>query len=185
MGAFNRVHVTGPDYIEVAVAVDAVLRDLRQAAQVKREIAKALDRFLHPLTGGPTAEGWKLGRDVFASEIASVVHTVPGVDYLNSLQLIPSQAQHRIDFTSPFVCPFDLPENTLIVSRDGRKSALLGESVTAGSELRSLTTKGFKVGDRIVQELNAGCLQPATYDHCGHTGSRERHADYWHSILGI
>jgi hypothetical protein len=160
LGAFSRVHVTGPDYIEVVVAVDAVLRDLRQAAQVKREIGKALDRFLHPLTGGPTAEGWKLGRDVFASEIASVVHTVPGVDYLNSLQLIPSQAQHRIDFTSPCVCPFDLPENTLIVSRDGRKSALLGESVTAGSELRSLTTKGFKVGDRIVQELSEDVFNP-------------------------
>jgi hypothetical protein len=160
LGAFSRVHVTGPDYIEVVVAVDAVLRDLRQAAQVKREIGKALDRFLHPLTGGPTAEGWKLGRDVFASEIASVVHTVPGVDYLNSLQLIPSQAQHRIDFTSPCVCPFDLPENTLIVSRDSRKSALLGESVAAGSELRSLTTKGFKVGDRIVQELSEDVFNP-------------------------
>jgi predicted phage baseplate assembly protein len=160
LGAFNRVHVTGPDYIEVAVAVDVVLRDLRQAAQVKREIAKALDRFLHPLTGGPAADGWKLGRDVFASEIASVVHTVPGVDYLNSLQLIPSQAQHRIGFTFSWVCPFDLPENTLIVSRDGRKSALLGESITAGSELRSLTTKGFKVGDRIVQELDADVFNP-------------------------
>jgi Baseplate J-like protein len=160
LGALNRVHVTGPDYIEVAVAVDAVLRDLRQAAQVKREIARALDRFLHPLTGGPTAEGWKLGRDVFASEIASVVHTVPGVDYLDSLQLIPSQAQHRIDLISPWVCPVDLPENTLIVSKDGRKSALLGESVKAGSELCSLTTKGFKVGDRIVQQLDADVFNP-------------------------
>ena len=160
LGALNRVHVTGPDYIEVAVAVDAVLRDLRQAAQVKREIAKALDRFLHPLTGGPTAEGWKLGRDVFASEIASVVHAVPGVDYLDSLQLIPSQAQHQIDFASPWVCPFDLPENTLIVSRDGRKSALVAEAVSAGTELRSLTTKGFKVGDRIIQELDADVFNP-------------------------
>jgi hypothetical protein len=160
LAAFDRVHVTGPDYIEVAVAVDAVLRDLRQAAQVKREIAKALDRFLHPLTGGPTAEGWKLGRDVFASEIASVVHAVPGVDYLRSLQLIPSQAQHQIDFTSPWVCPLDLPENALIISRDGRKSALVAESVTAGTELRSLTTKGFKVGDRIIQQLDDDVFNP-------------------------
>ena len=160
LGALNRVHVTGPDYIEVAVTVDAVLRDLRQAAQVKGQIAKALDRFLHPLTGGPTAEGWKLGRDVFASEIASVVHNVPGVDYLNSLQLIPSQAQHRIHFAPPFIRPLDLPENTLIVSRDGRKSALLAERITAGTELRSLTVKGFKVGDRIIQELDAGVFNP-------------------------
>jgi Baseplate J-like protein len=160
LSALNRVHVTGPDYIEVAVAVDAVVRDLRQAAQVKRQIAKALDRFLHPLTGGPTAEGWKLGRNVFASEIASVVHMVPGVDYLNSLQLIPSQAQHRIEFTAPWICPVDLPENTLIASRDGRKSALVAEAVSAGTELRSLTTKGFKVGDRLIQKLDAAVFNP-------------------------
>ena len=160
LGALNRVHVTGPDYIEVVVAVDAVLRDLRQAAQVKRQITEALDKFLHPLTGGPTAEGWKLGRNAFASEIASVVHTVPGVDYLNSLQLISSQAQHRIHFASPFVCRFNLPEETSIISRDGRKSALLAEPITAGTELRSLTVKGFKVGDRLIQELDADVFNP-------------------------
>jgi hypothetical protein len=160
LSALNRVHVTGPDYIEVAVAVDAVVRDIRQASHVKREIAKKLDRFLHPLTGGPTAEGWKLGRNVFASEIASVVHAVPGVDYLKSLQLIASQAQHRIHFAPPFVCPCDLPENTLIVSRDGRKSALLAEPISAGIESRSFTVKGFKVGDRLIQELDANVFNP-------------------------
>ncbi len=83
-----------------------------------------------------------------------------GVDYLNSLQLIPSQAQHRIEFAFPWICPVDLPENTLIVSRDGRKSALVAESVSAGTELRSLTTKGFKVGDRLIQELDADVFNP-------------------------
>jgi hypothetical protein len=53
-----------------------------------------------------------------------------------------------------------LPENALIISRDGRKSALVAESVTAGTELRSLTTKGFKVGDRIIQDLNADIFNP-------------------------
>jgi hypothetical protein len=136
------------------VAVVAVVHDLRQASQIKRQIARELDRFLHALTGGPNGEGWKLGRNVFTSEIAGVVHSVPGVDYLKSLQLIPSQAQHRIDFAPPFVCPCDLPENTAIVSRDGRKSALLAEPITAGTELRSFTVRGFKVGDRIIQELD-------------------------------
>jgi hypothetical protein len=160
LSALNHVQVTGPDYLEVTVVADAVLRDLRQASQVKQQIADALDRFLHPLTGGPSGEGWKLGRNVFASEIASVIHTVPGVDYLNSLQLIPSQAQHRIDFASPFACPFDLPENTPIVLKDGRKSALLAEPVAAGAEVRFLTVKGFKVGDRLIQMLDAGVFNP-------------------------
>jgi Baseplate J-like protein len=154
LSALNRVHVTGPDYIEVAVAVDAVVRDIRQASQIKGQIAKALDRFLHPLTGGPNGDGWKLGRNVFASEIASVVHTVPEVDYLKSLQLIPSQVQHRIDFASPFTCQDDLHENTPIILKDRRKSALVAESVAAGTEVRFLPVKGFKVGNRIVQVLD-------------------------------
>ncbi len=168
LSALNRVNVTGPDYVEVTVVADAVLRDLRQAAQVKRQIVDALDRFLHPLTGGPNAEGWKLGRNVFASEIASVIHNVPGVDYLRSLQLIPGQAQHRIDFTAPFVCPCNLPEGTPIVLMkdgeefvgDGRKSALLAEPVVAGTEVSLLHVKAFKVGDRIVQILEAGLFNP-------------------------
>ena len=160
LGALNRVHVTGPDYIEVAVAVDAVVHDLRQAPQIKRQIVRELDRFLHPLTGGPNGEGWKLGRNVFASEIAGVVHSVRGVDYLHSLELIPSQAQHRIDFAPPFVCTCDLPENTPLVSSDGRKSALLAEPVAAGTELRFLAVKAFKAGDRIIQNLDDKIFNP-------------------------
>jgi Baseplate J-like protein len=160
LSALDRVHVTGPDYIEVAVAVDAVVRDIRQASQVKRQIAKALDQFLHPLTGGPTGQGWKLGRNVFASEIASVVHTVSEVDYLKSLQLIPSQAQHRIDFVSPVTCEFDLPENTPVILKNGRKSALVAEPIAAGTEVRSLPVKEFKVGNRIVQMPNEEIFNP-------------------------
>jgi Baseplate J-like protein len=160
LSAFNRVNITGPDYVEVTVVADAVLRDLGQATQVKRRIVDALDEFLHPLTGGPSAEGWKLGRNVFASEIASVIHNVPGVDYLRSLQLIPSQAQHRLHFASPFVCPFNLPENTPVVLKNGRKSALLAEPVAAGTEVPLLNLKGFKVGDRIVQMLEPGVFNP-------------------------
>lgn len=160
LSALNLVNVVGPSYVEVTVVADVVLRDLRQASQVKGQIVDVLDKFLHPLTGGPHAEGWKLGRNVFVSEIASVIHTVDGVDYLKSLQLIPSQAQHRIEVAAPGVCELDLPENALVVSRDGRKSALLAEPVAAGTELRFLTTKGFQVGDRIIQKLNAEIFNP-------------------------
>jgi hypothetical protein len=36
----------------------------------------------------------------------------------------------------------------------------VAEPVPAGTELRSLTTKGFKVGDRLIQELNADIFNP-------------------------
>jgi hypothetical protein len=160
LSALNQVNVVGPSYLEVTVVAEVVLRDLRLASQVKRQVIDVLDKFLHPLTGGPSAEGWKLGRNVFASEIASVIHKVSEVDHLKSLQLVPTQAQHRIELAVPFVCEFDLTENALIVSRDGRKSALLAEPVAAGTELRFLTIKGFKVGDRLIQMLAPGVFNP-------------------------
>jgi hypothetical protein len=165
LSALNQVNVVGPSYLEVTVVAEVVLRDLRQASQVKRQITDVLDKFLHPLTGGPSGEGWKLGRNVFASEIASVIHKVSEVDYLKSLQLIPTQAQHRIEVAAPFVPSFNLPEGTPVVlmkgrELDGRKSALVAEAVAAGTELRFLTIKGFKVGDRIIQTLDENVFNP-------------------------
>ena len=165
LSALNHVNVVGPSYLEVTVVAEVVLRDLRQAPRVKEQITDVLDKFLHPLTGGPSAEGWKLGRNVFASEIASVIHKVTDVDYLKSLQLIPSQAQHRIQVAAPFVPPFNLPEGSPVVlmngrELDGRKSAVLAEPIPAGAEVRFLTVKGLKVGDRVIQELNAEIFNP-------------------------
>jgi predicted phage baseplate assembly protein len=154
-GTLGRVNVTGPGYVEVAVAADVVLNDLRQAPQVKQRVTDALDKFLHPLTGGPCADGWVLGRNAFASEVFSVVQAVPGVNYVKSLQLVPSQAQHRLEFGSPFVCPLDLPAGSFVVSSDGRKAALLAEPVPARVMAPSLTVKGFKAGDRIVRVSDA------------------------------
>ena len=160
LSTFNRLNVTGPGYVEVAVAADIVLDDLRRASHVKRQVTDALERFLHPLTGGPSADGWELGRNVFASEIASVIQAVSGVDYLKSLQLIPSQAQHRIELASSFVCPVSLPQGSSIRSTDGRKAALLAEPVPAGTEVSLLAVKGFKAGDRLIQLLADGVFNP-------------------------
>ena len=165
LSALNQVNVVGPSYLEVTVVAEVVVRDLRQASQVKRQITDVLDKFLHPLTGGPHGEGWKLGRNVFASEVASVIHTVTDVDYLKGLQLIPSQVQHRIEVAAPFVTPFSLPEGTPVVSMkgqevDGRKSAVLAETIPAGAEVRFLMLEGFKVGDRIIQKLDPEVFNP-------------------------
>jgi hypothetical protein len=47
-----------------------------------------VERFLHPLRGGPEGQGWALGRDVFLSDVASVVEAVEGVDFVSELALL-------------------------------------------------------------------------------------------------
>jgi uncharacterized phage protein gp47/JayE len=160
----SRINVVGPGYIEVSVDAEIAVGDLRRASQVKRDVTDALDRFLHPLTGGPDGDGWELGRNVFASEIASVIQAVPGVDYLRDLRLIPSQAQSRIEIP-PTVFYQDLPEGSLVVSPRtggrgeggrpvGGKSALLAERILAGTEARWLRIRGFKAEDRVIRGLD-------------------------------
>ena len=53
-----------------------------------QDVIARLSAFFHPLTGGPDGTGWALGRDVFLSDVASVLEQVSSVDYLKELQLL-------------------------------------------------------------------------------------------------
>ena len=54
---------------------------------IQLQAVKALQAFLHPLTGGPGRDGWPFGRDVYRSDVAAVLAAVAGVDYVASLKL--------------------------------------------------------------------------------------------------
>jgi hypothetical protein len=152
----SRINVIGPGYIEVSVVAEAIPRDLSQAEAVAHQVGAALDRFLHPLTGGPRGAGWELGRDVYASEVAQVIEDVPGVSYVRSLQLAPSAVQRRLAFP-PAVAPIaalDAPEGSLVATVDFCKTALLAGSVSAATLVEGLVVRGFKQGDRIAHVLD-------------------------------
>jgi hypothetical protein len=58
-----------------------------QAAQVEALLRQNLNRFLHPLNGGPDGQGWAFGQAVYLSQIARVIEETPGVDYASEIQL--------------------------------------------------------------------------------------------------
>jgi hypothetical protein len=86
------IHVTGPDYLPVGVDVTVAPRDPQQAGPVERRVRAALKRFLHPLTGGPDGLGWSFGRDVYLSDVAALLESVKGVDYVKSIRLLLQDA---------------------------------------------------------------------------------------------
>ena len=59
------INVMGPGYVPVEVVAEVVPVTLTQANTVRKEVLTALDRFFHPLTGGPDRNGWAFGRDVY------------------------------------------------------------------------------------------------------------------------
>ena len=48
----------------------------------------ALRKFLHPLEGGPDANGWTVGRAVYRSEVLAVLDAIVGVHHVAWLQLV-------------------------------------------------------------------------------------------------
>jgi hypothetical protein len=84
----GHIAVIGPSYLPVGASAAAVARDVSEAARVEARIRDALQRFLHPLTGGPEEEGWPLGRDIYLSDLAAIVEAVEGVDFLRGLELL-------------------------------------------------------------------------------------------------
>jgi hypothetical protein len=50
--------------------------------QVRSSAVAALERFLHPLTGGSDGQGWQFGRSIYVSEIYQLLDNLPGVDYV-------------------------------------------------------------------------------------------------------
>ncbi|MET8412322.1 baseplate J/gp47 family protein [Streptomyces sp. NPDC005195] len=91
----TRVFVTGPRYVPVAAQVTAVLRPGADQAATTRAAMAALNRFLHPLTGGPRAGGWPFGRDVHRSEVMQVLDEVPGVDHISALTLLTTDGDRH------------------------------------------------------------------------------------------
>jgi predicted phage baseplate assembly protein len=79
--------VEGPRYRPVGATVRVRPTSAAEPGVVRAAVGAKLDGFLDPLTGGPEGTGWPLGRPVHASDVASQLEGVPGVDVVTRLVL--------------------------------------------------------------------------------------------------
>jgi hypothetical protein len=84
----SHIAVIVPRYLPVGVDAVIAVVDPSTAGDVLAAVRAALASFLHPLTGGPYGLGWPFGRDVYLSDVAALVESVPGVDFAASLALV-------------------------------------------------------------------------------------------------
>jgi hypothetical protein len=84
----TQIAVVPPRKLPVGVEATVSVVDPIAAGDVIAALRAALETFLHPLTGGPWGIGWPFGRDVFLSDVAALVESVPGIDYASSLALV-------------------------------------------------------------------------------------------------
>jgi Baseplate J-like protein len=83
----TRLHVIGPQFLTVGITATVVPLPDAEAAPLKQAVVDAVKKFLHPLSGGDDADGWPFGRNVFISEIFSLIDQLPGVDYVTAVDL--------------------------------------------------------------------------------------------------
>ena len=89
----TRLEVIGPTYTQVTVVASVCAFAGASPTALRARIDTALNRFFHPLTGGPAGQGWPFGRDVYRSEVLQVIDETPGVDHVLSLEIIADGGQ--------------------------------------------------------------------------------------------
>jgi predicted phage baseplate assembly protein len=79
--------VDGPAYVGVSVEANIVVQHNVSSELVRSRVQARIQEYLDPLIGGPTRTGWPFGRDLFLSEMQSVIQGVPGVEYAQDVTL--------------------------------------------------------------------------------------------------
>lgn len=84
------LEVRAPQFIWISVLCRLRVPEHSDAALVAevRHLAEVeLYRYLNPYTGGPRGEGWPFGRDLYQSEIFSLLQRVPQVEFVEEVQV--------------------------------------------------------------------------------------------------
>jgi predicted phage baseplate assembly protein len=145
------VNVVGPGYVPVELAAEIVPVDPTSADAARKSALAALDRFFHPLVGGPDGDGWELGRDVHLSEVFAVLEALPAVEHVRSLTFRPTVAAVPLVFAGPpgLTAPADEPAGTVVTTQDGLLAAILVEPIEQGAVLAEAMVVVFREGERI------------------------------------
>lgn len=108
------IEIGTPYYQGITVAALVKALPGRPAGLVKDRCTAALYRFVHPLTGGPSGDGWPFDTDLNAATITQLLGSVEGVDRVeevlffefdvrNGVRLGPGRETVRLDSQALFL----------------------------------------------------------------------------------
>jgi hypothetical protein len=103
----TELHVVGPSYRVVGVHARLHAEPGVEPNALAATAAAALDRFFHPLEGGPEGTGWPVGRAIYRSEVLALLNSVEGVAFVDRLSLVPENETDASCANVP-LCPAEL-----------------------------------------------------------------------------
>lgn len=88
----THLHVVTPNLLPLQITAQVIVFKDRNTAEMEAALRKKLFEFLSILNGDFDGRGWRLGRDVYRSQIFRVLEEVDGIDYVKLLVLSPANA---------------------------------------------------------------------------------------------
>ncbi len=79
--------VQDAEYIWVTVETEVLVKQGWNLDRIKEEVERVLYRYIHPLKGGPSGEGWPFGRDLTSFELYPLLQRVEGVESVSKINL--------------------------------------------------------------------------------------------------
>jgi hypothetical protein len=92
LGPTVELWVSGPSWQQLTIQASVVAEPDPAADFVGGWVVAALERFLHPLTGGFESEGWEFGRLPHRSDLHALLESLDGVDHVASLAIFVTDA---------------------------------------------------------------------------------------------
>jgi predicted phage baseplate assembly protein len=112
--------VDSPAYVGMAVEANVVTHRHASVDRVRTQVAERLAKYVDPLTGGPDGVGWAFGRDLYLSEVLTIIQSVPGVEFVQDATLY--QVDLRSGQAKAAGQKITLAQDALLLSYDHRIS---------------------------------------------------------------
>jgi predicted phage baseplate assembly protein len=79
--------VDSPVYVGVAVEATVMVHKHASVERVQSQIVERLSKYVDPLIGGADGTGWPFGRDLYLSEVLTIMQSVSGVEFVQDATL--------------------------------------------------------------------------------------------------
>lgn len=158
------LHIREPNYFGIKVYAEIVVSEYSQPETVKARVEESLNRLITPLpltsaagiaAGsdgegsaldqllGPDWEGWPFGRDLYVSEIYSLIQKVPGVKHVLDV---------RLSYRPVIPAKEKPPRQSQASGEESRPARTAGEAaqVEASEEMPSAEETLTKVDQRVI-----------------------------------
>jgi hypothetical protein len=100
--------IVPPEYVRIDIEAEVVVATPEAASDVAEAATVMLSSFLHPCTGYK-GTGWDFGRLPRNSDIYQQLETIPGVEHVSMLRIIPRPSRADAEKTNRFMLYYGQP----------------------------------------------------------------------------